>query len=129
MSVMDEDPYKHVRHIAIRSKRLRDRVEKDVLEVCKLLKKLNDECSSTENKDLPKTLKDTLRKHFRDICWSLKLHLLFHLGIGESKADSKLQEVVHLTDEDMSELPDQKHAIDPGSKLMEIVSIGTAEVR
>ena len=128
MSEMDEDHYEDVRHIARRSQRLRYRVEKDVLEVCKLLKKLNDECSSTENKDLPKTLKDTLRKHFRDIYWSLKLHLLFHLGIGESTADSKLQEVVHLTDEEMNELPDQKHAIDPGSKLMEIVSIGTAEV-
>lgn len=128
MSEMDEDHYEDVRHIARRSQRLRYRVEKDVLEVCKLLKKLNDECSSTENKDLPKTLKDTLRKHFRDIYWSLKLHLLFHLGIGESIADSKLQKVVHLTDEEMSELPDQKHAIDPGSKLMEIVSIGTAEV-
>lgn len=128
---MDKDHFEDVRHIAIRSQRLRGRVEEDVLQVCKLLTKLDEKCRS---KDLPETLKITLREHFRDIYWSLKLHLLFHLGIGESNADSKLQTVgrlhmVGLTDEEMSEPPDQEHAIDPGSKFMEIVSIGTAEVK
>ena len=133
MSQMDEDlDYKDVRQIAIRSQRLKGRVEKDVITVCKLLTKLDEKCRSRKNKDLPKSLKTSLKKHFRDIYWSLKLHLLFHLGIGESDADSELEDVgrlhmVSLTDEEMSQLPDQKHAIDPGSQVMEIVSIGTAE--
>lgn len=37
--------------------------------------------------------------------------------------------MVDLTDEEMSKLPDQKHAIDPGSKFIEIVSMGTAQVK
>ena len=130
---MDED-YRDVKHIAIRSGRLRRRVEKDVSEVCQLLKKLDEKCRPRENKELSECFKDSLRKHFRDIYWSLKLHLLFHLGIGESNADSELQNVgrlymVDLTDEEMRKLPDQKHAIDPGSKFIEIVSMGTTQVK
>lgn len=125
MSQMDDD----VRQIARRSQRLRSRVEKDVDKVCQILMTLDEECRHRNSEDLPESLKASLRKHFRDIYWSLKLHLLFHLG--ESNADSKLQNVGHLhmvalTDEEMSKLPDQKHATDPGSKLMEIVSIGSA---
>ena len=132
MSQMDEDYYGDVKHIAIRSGRLRARVEKDVSEVCQLLEKLDEKCR--ENEELSERFKDSLRKHFRDIYWSLKLHLLFHLGIGESNADSKLQNVgrlhmVGLTDEEMRKLPDQKHAIDPGSKFIEIVSMGTTQVK
>lgn len=132
MSQMDED-YKDVRQIAIRSPRLRRRVEKDVIEVCELLKKLDQKCRSRGNKDLPESLA-SLKKHFRDIYWSLKLHLLFHLGIGESKADAELKKVgrlhmVGLTDEEMTQHPQQKHAIDPGSKIIEIVSIATADVK
>ena len=131
---MDEEYYRDVRHIALRSQRLRRRVEKDVFEVCKLLKKLDEKCRPRKNKELPECFKDSLRKHFRDIYWSLKLHLLFHLGIGESSADSELQNVgrlhmVDLTDGEISKLPDQEHAIDPGSKFIEIVSIGTVEVK
>ena len=134
MSQMDEEYDGDVRQIAIRSQRLRRRVEKDVFEVCQLLKKLDEKCKPRKNKELPESFKASLREHFRDIYWSLKLHLLFHLGIGESSADSELQNVgrlhmVDLTDEEMSELPGQEHAIDPGSKFMEIVSIGTGEVK
>lgn len=129
MSQMDD-----VKHIATRSGRLRRRVEKDVSEVCQLLEKLDEKCRPRENKELSECFKASLRKHFRDIYWSLKLHLLFHLGIGESNADSVLQNVgrlymVDLTDEEMSKLPDQKHAIDPGSKFIEIVSMGTTQVK
>ena len=131
---MGEDYYGDVRQIAKRSGRLRGRVGKDVSEVCQLLKKLDEKCRPRKNKELSECFKASLRKHFRDIYWSLKLHLLFHLGIEESNADSELQNVgrlhmVQLTDEEMSKLPDQKHAIDPGSKFIEIVSMRTAEVK
>lgn len=113
------------------------RIKKDVVAMCKLLKKLNKKCKKPEeNEDLPDDLKVSLTEHFRDIYWSLKLHLLFHLGVrndaepdddAESDADLELQTVrrlhfVNLTDEENNVLPDQKHAIDPGSKLLEIVS-------
>lgn len=122
-----------MKEIAKGSQELKNKLEKYVVKVCELLKKLNKECCPRENEDLPEGLKASLRENFRDIYWSLKLHMLFHLGIeseprdGNDNADSKLQEVgrlhmVNLTDEEMSKLPDQKHAIDPGSKLMEIVS-------
>ena len=109
-------------------------MEEDVSGVCQLLKALDEKCRPRENEELPESFKASLRKHFRDIYWSLKLHLLFHLGVGESNADSELQIVgrlhmVDLTDEEMGELPDQRHAIDPGSKFIEIVSMGTAEVK
>ena len=127
MSQMDQD----VRQFAIRSQRLRRRVEKDVNQVCQILTKLDEKCRPRKSEDLPESLKASLREHFRDIYWSLKLHLVFHLG-AESNADSELQNVgrlymVDLKDEEMSELPDQNHATDPGSNFVEIVSIGTAD--
>ncbi len=124
----------YIREIAIGSQRLKTRMEKDVVGICKLLKKLDQKCRPRENEDLPEALKASLKRHFRDIYWSLKLHVVFHLGridsephSAESNADSELKEIgrlhfVDLTDEEMNVLPDQEHAIDPGSKLMEIVS-------
>lgn len=67
MSQMDEDYYGDVKHIALRSGRLRARVEKDVSEVCQLLKKLDEKCKPRENEELSECFKDSLRKHFRDI--------------------------------------------------------------
>lgn len=129
MYQMDED----VVWIARRSHKLRGRVERDVHEVCRILTELDEElCKPRNSKDLPESLKASLRKHLIDIYWSLKLHLFFHLG--KSNADPRLQNVgrlhmVALTDEEMSKLPDQSHATDPGSKLIEIVSMGTADVK
>ena len=55
------------------------------------------------------------------------MHVMFHLRIAD-----KLQEIDELlnvvgawgglTNEEMNELPDQDHVIDPGSKLVEMVS-------
>ena len=126
----------YIKEIAKRSQRLRNRMAKDVVGMCNLLTKLDEKCKGTENEGLPDDLKASLTEHFRDIYWSLKLHLLFHLGAGndaesdddaESDADLQLQKVsrldfVNLTEEENNVLPDQTHAIDPGSKLLEIVS-------
>ena len=56
------------------------------------------------------------------------MHLVFHLGIADElqQIDKVLNKVGAwggLTDEEMNELPDQDHVIDPGSKLVEMVSI------
>ena len=56
------------------------------------------------------------------------MHLMFHLGIADElqQIDELLNEVGAwggLTNEEMKELPDQDCVVDPGSKLLEMVSI------
>ena len=56
------------------------------------------------------------------------MHLVFHLGIAdELQQIDELLNVVGawggLTNEEMNELPDQDCVVDPGSKLLEMVSI------
>ena len=71
-------------------------------------------------------LKAKLQKHLSDIYWTLKLHLLFHLGV-ESALEHKILEQfgksLELTDCELKKLPGMEHAIDPGSKVLEAVSI------
>ena len=71
-------------------------------------------------------LKAKLKKHLSDIYWTLKLHLLFHLGV-ESALEHKILEQfgksLELTDDELKILPGVEHAIDPGSKVLEAVSI------
>ena len=100
------------------------RIENDVEEMCKrILIPLTKEFVKQE---LPAELLERLRGYIRDIYWSLKVHLVFHLGIAdELQIDKVLNKVGAwggLTDEEMNELPDQDHVIDPGSKLVEMVS-------
>lgn len=73
-----------------------------------------------------------LIEHFTAIFWSLKLHLKFHRDAtatseDDAEADKKLKdmarwELVCLTADDMNKDPDEKNIIDPGSKILEIVS-------
>ncbi|KAJ7379670.1 hypothetical protein OS493_014074 [Desmophyllum pertusum] len=120
---MAKDP--HITEIVKGNENLKDRMEDDVVEMCKLLKALNTliDVQPRENEDL----REGLKKHFKDIYWSLKLHLVFHLGTDDlaHQATTELEEVgrlVGVTDEEIRLLPDQIHAIDPGSKVLEIVS-------
>ena len=122
--LLAEDP--HIEEIVRGNENLKKRMEKDVVQMCKLLKLIHEEIQARENEDL----QEGLKKHFIDIYWSLKLHMVFHLGttLGSGdldSADSKLEEVGRLfglTDEEIKLQPDQIHAIDPGSKVLEIVS-------
>ena len=68
---------------------------------------------------------------FHSIFWSLKLHFKFHCNAtapsDDTIADEKLRdmarwELVCLTTDDMNKDPDEKNVIDPGSKILEIVS-------
>lgn len=101
------------------------RIERDVEEMCKrILIPLTKEFGK---QDLPAELLERLRGYIRDIYWSLKVHLVFHLGIADElqQIDKVLYKVgawSGLTNEEMNELPDQDHVIDPGSKLVEMVS-------
>lgn len=61
-----------------------------------------------------------VKQHFVDIYWSLKLHLVFLLGPEAANVEKleDLRELLGLT----NQLPRRDQAIDPGSKLLEIVS-------
>ena len=104
---------------------LKRRMESDVKQMCtRILIPLTEKFGG---RDLPAELLERLRGYFRDIYWSLKVHVMFHLGIADElqEIDKLLNEVGAwggLTNEEMNELPDQDHVIDPGSKLVEMVS-------
>ena len=99
---------------------LRNSLENHVSEMCTLLKSLIEEINK---RGLPEEFKNSLEKHFQDIYWSLKLHVVFHLG---RRVHVELQEVGYLaglTRDELAKVPDQNSAIDPWSKLVEIVSM------
>ena len=112
--------------IARRIITLERRMESDVEQMCRrILIPLTEEFGE---RDLPAELLERLRGYFRDIYWSLKVHLVFHLGIADELQEiDELLNVVGawggLTNEEMNELPDQDCVVDPGSKLLEMVSI------
>lgn len=109
--------------IARRIIALERRMESDVEQMCRrILIPLTEEFGE---RDLPAELLERLRGYFRDIYWSLKVHLMFHSGIAdELQQIDELLNVVGawggLTNEEMNELPDQDCVVDPGSKLLEM---------
>ena len=70
-----------------------------------------------ERHGVPKKVK----QHFEDIYWSLKLHLVFLPGTEGAKLE-KLEVLRKLLGLPTDKLPQRDQAIDPGSKLLEIVS-------
>ena len=100
--------------------KLERKLTEDVKDVCKVIVRLDGECRRLR---MPEASKIPLKKHFRDIYCSLRFHMMFHLGLDlqELRKLGKL-ELVQLTDEQMDQFPDLSWAIDPGSKILEIVS-------
>ena len=99
----------------------RDRLEDDVVRMGDLISFLLKECQRRTN-----FLPENLRQHFQDICWSLKLHMEFH-GIGRDVAAADLLNLRELDEYydlglGADYTPEIEQAIDPGSKLLEIVS-------
>ena len=67
--------------IARRTIALERRMESDVEQMCRrILIPLTEEFGE---RDLPAELLERLRGYFRDIYWSLKVHLVFHSGIAD----------------------------------------------
>ena len=80
-----------------------------------------------EESDISEESLERLKGYFKDIYWSLKVHLTFHLGFAEKPEDidkilNKVGAWGGLTDKEMANLPDQNRVVDPGSKLLEMVS-------
>lgn len=99
----------------------RDRLEDDVVRMRDLISLLLEECRRRTN-----SLPENLKQHFKDIYWSLKLHMKFH-GFGR---DAAAADLLNLREQDeyydlglgADYTPEIEQAIDPGSKLLEIVS-------
>ena len=114
----------YILKISERARTLKDGIEIYVFKVCEVLKSLREKCKGRKSGSLLEALKNSLTKHFRDIFWSLKLHLLFH-GVPWPYAaleDIGAWESVSLSADQMKATPDEKNVIDPGSKILEIVS-------
>ena len=131
LSMSEEGDYLH--EIAKRSRYLKKNIGKFVIEVCDALDLLVKEYVEKKRNSplINPSLNSTLREHFTAIFWSLKLHLKFHCNAtapsDDTIADEKLRdmarwELVCLTADDMNKDPDEKSVIDPGSKILEIVS-------
>ena len=111
MSPSDEIVKRYITEIAnVNTESKKKKLEDDVIAMCDLLLLL------ANNRTVPKKVK----QHFEDIYWSLKLHLVFHLGPEAANLEKlkELRVLLRLVDQ----LPKREKAIDPWSKLLEIVS-------
>lgn len=112
-SPSDEIVKKYIEEIAnvLDTRSKKNKLKRDVIAMCDLL------LSLVEKDGVPKKVK----QHFEDIYWSLKLHLVFLLGTEDAKL-AKLEKLRKLLGLPTDQLPQRDQAIDPGSKLLEIVS-------
>ena len=96
----------------------KDNLSDDVVRMCDLLSLLLDRCMES-----PNPLPENVKQHFRDIYRSLKLHMKFH-GFGRDAAADilNLRKVGEYLELGADDAPEIECAIDPGSKLLEIVS-------
>lgn len=112
-SPSDEIVKKYIEEIAnvLDTRSKKNKLKRDVIAMCDLL------LSLVEKDGVPKKVK----QHFEDIYWSLKLHLVFLLGTEDAKL-AELEKLRKLLGLPTDQLPQRDQAIDPGSKLLEIVS-------
>ena len=112
------DKWRYIREVVKGVQRIENRLEDHVIVMCELLYQLIEVYADS--------LDASTKRQFADIYWSLKLHLLFHLGADTARNLYELKmlgRLLKLTDEELNKLPNEERAIDPGSKLLEIVSI------
>ena len=119
-SPTDEEVYHYVEEIVKGVHNIERKLENDVRDMCNLLLLLVEECKTRlpSKGDVPQRLKQS----FKDIYGSLKLHLKFHRRAVEPSELNTLGQKIGLTVEELNALPGTECAIDPGSKLLEIVS-------
>ena len=103
----------------------------DVVELCvKVLIPICEVCRDIVEKEeiMPERL-EFLKENFTDIYWTLKLHVVFYAGLETANQVTELCELGQLLELPQKKLsehyPGKECAIDPGSKLLEIVSISS----
>ena len=99
----------------------KDKLKNDVDGMSQLLLGLLDECNKRPGKSSP--LPEKIKQHFKDIYWSLRLHLEFHFGRDAVDLENLRKVGRDLGLETLCQ-PEVKYAIDPGSKLLETLSMG-----
>ena len=118
-SPTDEEVRQYIEEIVKGVTSIEKKLESDVRDMCTLLLLLVGDCKErVPNRDVPQRLKQS----FKDIYGSLKLHLKFHLEDVELRELNTLGQQIGLTEEELNALPGKECAIDPVSKLLEIVS-------
>lgn len=121
-SPTDEEVNQYIEEIVGGVEGIEKRLGKDVRAMCEILSLLVEECKKrvANEGDIPQRMK----RSFKDIYGSLKLHLKFHLGDATEIIELEtLGQEIGLTAEERDAPPGKECAIDPGSKLLEIVSI------
>ena len=126
----DHDIVKEIDHGI---KKLENRLERDVTNLCTILLAAycnfrNSMESQTPNKNALDNLRQKLFDNYSAIYWSLKLHLVFHMGYDQALQHEKLKKLHDLLNypEELwkwERPPGLEHAVDPGSKVLEIVSM------
>ena len=115
-----EDEVKIIAEVVF-EKTNKDRLIQDIDGMSQLLLGLLEECNKRPGKS--SSLPENIKQHFKNIYWSLRLHLEFHFGRDAVDLDN-LRKVGEDLGLDTRYQPGVKCAIDPGSKLLEIVSKG-----
>ena len=115
-------------YIADRMKLFRETITQDVNEFLEaILEPLGMKYFMEEEYSLNDELVTKLRGCFKDLYWSLRVHLYLHLKELVMPPDTgRLLEMVgrwgDLSDDEMKMYIDSNHIIDPASKLLEMVS-------
>ena len=113
-----DDQWPYIVEVAKRAQRIERFLENDVIVMCELLYQVIEVHADR--------LDEETKRQFADIYWSLKLHLLFHLGAQTARnlyELDRLGRLLNLTAKELYILPNEERAIDPGSKFLEIVGI------
>ena len=102
----------------------RSGLTRDVNEMCELLENLG--TLFYDHLEVNPKL-DHSRKLFHDGCsaiyWSLKLHLALHCGNYNASKHENLRKMgCSLKINELDNVPLEEHAVDPGSKVLELVS-------
>ena len=121
-SPTDKEVHRYIEEIVRGVKGTENRLEKDVRAMCEILSVLVEDCKKRfgNEGDIPQRL----TRSFKDIYESLKLHLKFYLGAAVEITElNTLGQKIGMTPKERDALPGTECAIDPGSKILEIVSI------
>lgn len=116
-----EDPVHYIKAILKRIQFLEGTLEDHVDAMCQLLQQK----AMMAIPNVPEDRQLSSKTHLKDIYWSLKLHLLFHVGedVANHHANlRKLGENLGLGEEELNQLPGRECAIDPGTKFLEFLS-------
>ena len=121
-SLTDKEVHRYIEEIVKGVKGIQNRLENDVRAMCKILSLLLEDYKKRNGNE--GDISQRLTGLFKDIYKSLELHLKFHLGAAVEITElNTLGQKIGMTPEERDALPGIECAIDPGSKILEIVSI------